>query len=258
MGRCRNGMEIGFSEVRYKLSSVWFAILLILILSASANAADHWRLVSIPLDMPMDDQFALDGQALEGLYQGDYGTKMPHNYGGYIGPNLKSSGLNESPFYHIDSTLKDNRTFELWFSTMEDGRKVFGVRLTIPYSDKRKELVSEAIKEVEAAYGKPDLELSPTSMTTQKIIVIADRTLPKEKYDSMVSRLPKAGEIGQKDADSFWNADLRQWTRMLGPEFRGVILVLNADAKTGKLVSGTVQLIDLERARTVFNLEQSR
>jgi hypothetical protein len=244
--------------VRYKFWSLWLSTLLIFILSASVNAADRWRLLSIPLDMPMDDQFALDGQALEGLYQGDYGTKMPHNYGGYIGPNLKASGLNEVPFYHIDSTLKDGRTFELWFSTAEDGRKVFGVRLNIPYSDKRKDLVSDTIKEVETAYGKSDLEFSPAGITAQKIIVIANRTLPKEKCDSIVARLPKAEQLGQKDADSFWNADLRQLARMLGPEFRGVILVLNANAKTGRFVSGTVQLIDLERARTVFNLEQSR
>ena len=257
MGQDSIGMEIGFGRSQLNLLKLWWSLLLVLILSASANAAEHWRLVSIPLDMPMDDQFALDGQALEGLYQGDYGTKMLQNYGGYIGPNLKSSDLNESPFYHIDSTLKDGRTFELWFSAAEDGRKVFGVRLNIPYSDKRKELVLEAIKEVESAYGKPDLEFSPTSMTTQKIIVIADRTLPKEKYDSVVARLPKAGRVGQKDADSFWNADLRQWVRILGPGFRGVILVLNADLKTARLVSGTAQLIDLERARTVFNLDQS-
>ena len=35
--------------------------------------------------MPMDG--GLDNQALEGLYQGDYGTSMPHNVGGYLGQN---------------------------------------------------------------------------------------------------------------------------------------------------------------------------
>src|SRR5277367_2445360 len=152
-----------------------------------AKAADaHWRIISIPLDQPMDDQYDLDGQYMEGLYEGDYGTKMAHNFGGYIGPGLKSSGLDEAPFYHIDSTMKDGRDFELWFSSAEDGRKVFGVRLNLPYSETRTERVTSTIAEVRAAFGAPDLEFTPADMPAQTIIVIADRMMPKPRYDAVV------------------------------------------------------------------------
>jgi hypothetical protein len=173
------------------------------VLSAGAQAAERWRLVSVPLDMPLSDQSALDNQALEGLYQGDYGTHLPHNYGGYIGENLRSSVLNESPFYHINSTLKDGRDLDLWFSSAADGRKVFGIRLDIPYSDRRGQRVKEALAQIEAAFGKPDLDLSPPDMAAQKILVIADRTMPAERYRAVVARLPKAGNMGREDLASF-------------------------------------------------------
>jgi hypothetical protein len=226
--------------------------------AAPASAAERWRLMSIPLDMPMDDRYALDDQALEGLYQGDYGTHMAHNFGGYIGPNLEESGLNESPFYHIDSMLKDGRTFELWFSSAEDGQKVFGVRLTLPYDEKRYRSFVEVLKEVETAYGNADLEFNPSDVPAQKIIVIADRTMPKDRYLTVLARLPKLDSISPKDRNSFWNADLRKYARVLGPDFRGVIVVLNQQSKTGKLISGEVQLLDLARARTVFTLDSSK
>lgn len=232
--------------------------LLASVLSAGALADERWRLVSIPLDMPLDGRYALDNQALEGLYQGDYGTRMVHNYGGYIGANLKASSLSESPFYHIDTTLKDGRDFELWFSSAEDGRRVFGIRLNIPYSDKRVKLIKDAIAEVEAAFGKPDLEVSPSNTPSQKILVIADRTMPKDRYQAVVTRLPKADKISQERIGSFWNADLPQFAAILGPDFRGAIMVLNADPKHGKLLSGSAQLLDLARARTVFNLGPTR
>jgi hypothetical protein len=232
--------------------------LLIVARGAPANAADRWRLVSIPLDMPMDDRSALDDQALEGLYQGDYGTHMAHNFGGYIGPNLRDSGLNESPFYHIDSTLKDGRTFELWFSSEDDGQKVFGVRLTLPYDEKRYKPFAEVLREIETAYGQADLEFNPSDVPAQKIMVIADRTMPKDRYATVLARLPKAASVSPKDRNSFWNADLRKYARVLGPDFRGVIVVLNEQSKTGKLISGEVQLLDLARARTVFTLDSPK
>ncbi len=230
-----------------------FSLSLLLACAASAMAAERWRLVSVPLDMPLDDRYALDGQALEGLYQGDYGTHMPHNFGGYLAHNVQSSGLEESPFYHIDTTLKDGRSVELWFSSAEDGRKTFGVSFETPYSEKPSRLLEAAVKEVESAYGKPDLEFSPPSATAQKIFVIADRTMSQERYRAVVARLPKPGQISPRDADSFWCTDLRDRARVLGPDFRGVVIVLNAQGP--KLVSETAVLIDLARARTVFNLK---
>ena len=237
---------------------LWIAILLILTIATAANAAEHWRIVSVPLDMPLDDQSALDDQALEGLYQGDYGKNMAHNYSGYIGTNLRSSGLNESPFYRINSTLKDGRDFELWFSSAADGRKTFGVRLNMPWLDEGYKPMTDALKDVETAFGKPDLEFSPSGRTAQKVLVIADRTMPKDRYNAVVARMPKANQISSKDAESFWNSDLQEFARLLGPDFRGAIMFLNSDLKSDRLVSGTALLVDLARARTVFNLGQPK
>jgi hypothetical protein len=101
--------------------------------AAAEPAKERWRLASVPLDMPEDG--GLDDQALEGLYQGDYGTDMPHDFGGSLGGKIKDSVLTESPFWHIDTTLKDDRRLQLWFSSAEDGRKIFGVRLSVPWSE---------------------------------------------------------------------------------------------------------------------------
>ncbi len=235
-----------------KRALVPMSLFLTLLWATSAMAAEHWRLVSVPLDMPLD-QYDLDGQALEGLYQGDYGTNMPHNFGGYLAHHVKTSGLEESPFYHIDATLRDGRTVELWFSSAEDGRKTFGVYFETPYSDKPIGTLAAAVRQIEGAYGKPDLEFSPPSTPAQKIFVIADRTMDPARYKGVVARLPKPGAISAKDADSFWRADLRDRARILGPDFRGVVIVLNA--KDLSLMGETAWLLDLARARTVFNLK---
>jgi len=219
----------------------------------TALAADRWRLVSVPLDMPLSDEQALDNQALEGLYQGDYGTHMADNFGGYLGGNVKSSGLQESPFYHIHTVLKDKRELELWFSSAEDSRKTFGIHLEMPWTEKPTKNFAGAVAELEAAFGKPDLEFAPSDVGgAQQIKVFVDRTMPKDRIDAVLGRLPAANKLDPKDASDFWNSDLRKWARVLGPEFRGVIAILNNDK--GKLVSEQVILIDLASARSVFNL----
>jgi len=221
-----------------------------------AAAAERWRICGVPLDMPLSDSEALDGQALEGIYQGDYGHDMAHDYGGYVAHNVKDSVLDEWPFYHIKTTLKDGHLLQLWFSSGADGRKVFGVHLELPWSDKPKRDLKSELEAVRAAFGDPDLEFSPGDGATQKVVVIADRTLPKERRDALVARLPKAGQIGKDDADQFWKFDLQELARFLGSDFRGAVLILNAQA--GKLVSEQAELIDLSRARTVFNLGSAK
>jgi len=226
--------------------------LVVLTLASAVSAADRMRLVSIPLDMPESDEIALDQQFLEGLYNGDYGKNMPHNFGGYLGSNVKSSGLEESPFYHIDTTLKDGRTLQLWFSSEKDGRRTFGVRIKTPWSDKPPtKPYSAARTELETAYGQPDLEFSPPSFADQHITVFVDRMAPN--YQAIIAALPKANQISSKDAESFWHCDLRTLARILGGNFRGAILIQNAPK--GKLAGETAELIDLVRARTVFNLD---
>ena len=230
--------------------------LLLLAAGATASAAERWRLCSVPLDMPLDDREALDNQALEGLYQGDYGHDMPHNYGGYIAGNLKDSVLDEWPFYHIKTTLKDGRLLQLWFSSSADGRKVFGVHLELPWSDKPKRGFKAERDAVEAAFGASDLELSPPGAPAQKLLVIADRTMAKDRYASVVARLPKLDQISHDDADRFWKLDLQEVARLLGPDFRGAIVILNSQGD--KLVSEQAELIDLSRARSVFNLGSAK
>jgi hypothetical protein len=228
------------------------AAILVLAHSTFAFAADRLRLVSIPLGMPESTEHALDNQYLEGLYNGDYGTHMSHNFGGYVAHNVTSSGLQESPFYHIDTTLKDGRTLELWFSSAQDGRATFGVKMDTPWSDKPPtRSYDAAVKELETAYGKPDLEFTGSTVTTQHIFVFADSTAPN--YRAIAAALPKASQIAPKDADDFWHCDLRTIARILGPDFRGAVAIFNN--QNGKLSTEEVELLELHRARTVFNLD---
>lgn len=213
--------------------------------------SDRWRIASIPLDIPLDSQSALNGQALEGLYQGVYGAKMPHNFGGYIGKSLRSSVLIESPFYHIQSSLQDERKLELWFSSAEDGRRIFGVRLTLPYSKRRKATLEDTIAELRTAFGPPDLTLKSSALAAQAVLVIADRTVPPERYQAIVARVPEAAATS---IDALWNVELRRYAEILGSEFRGIVATLSSESGSNRLASGSALLLDLKRAGTVFNL----
>ena len=230
--------------------------LLSLCLTNPLLAADRLRLVSIPLDMPLSDEDSLDNQALEGLYQGDYGKHMISNFAGYLGDRVKSSGLNESPFYHIDTVLKDNYKLDFWFSSASDGRKTFGVHLEMLYTEQPKSGFKQTVGELEAAWGKPNRQLSSsTGKGLQQIWIFADRTMPKEHYDKVVAQLPTADKLKPTDVDNLWRNDLREWARILGADFRGAIAILSD--YNGKLAGEQIVLIDLARARTDFNLGQA-
>jgi len=222
----------------------------------TAIAADRMRLVSIPLDIPLEDTQALDNQALEGLYQGDYGTHLKMNVGGYIAHNLKSSGLTDFPFKFITTELKDGRTLELWFSSADDGNKTFGVSLQTPYIEKPTRDVSDASAEIQSAWGKPDLEFAPPEVPAQQVEVFVDHTMPRERLDAVLARLPKADTMTADDRNKFWDSDLRDYVRVLGARFRGGIAIVNQ--QKGKLVQEKIMLFDLVRTATVFNLEEAR
>jgi hypothetical protein len=68
----------------------------------------------------------------------------------------------------------------------------------------------------------------------------------------VVARLPKADRISHDDADRFWKLDLQELAEFLGPDFRGAVVILNSQGD--KLVSEQAELIDLSRARSVFDL----
>ena len=220
-----------------------------------AAAADRMRVASVPLDMPLRDTEALDNQALEGLYQGDYGKKMPLNVGGYLLDNVKSSGLTEVPFNQITTVLKDGRTLQLWFSSADDGRKTFGICLETPYIEKPTRDFGQALAGIESIWGKPDMEFSPPDLKAQQIDVFVDRTMPAERLAIVLARLPKADQLAPADRNNFWESDLRDYARILGDRFRGAITITNQ--QNGKLVAEKIMLIDLVRAATVFNLGAS-
>ncbi len=106
---------------------------------------------------------------------------------------------------------------------------------------------------MQATYGKADIEFSPpASKGAQRIQVFVDRTMPKERLAAVLTRLPAADKMNAKDIDEFWRADLRGLARLLGPEFRDAIV--STGMENGKLVAQQAELVDLIRARTVFNL----
>jgi len=222
----------------------------------TASAADRWRILGVPLDMPESDEHALDGQYLEGIYQGDYGTHMPHNYGGYIGGHLEDSLLLQLPYHHINSTTKDGKQLELWFSSQEDGRKTFGVEM----HDSRREnggsteAPSAAIEEAQAAFGKPDRVIMSPDAPGRTILMFVDASLPKDRHDAIVARLPTAAQMPKDEVAKFNSIDLRERARILGPDFRGAIVTIYS--LNDKVTGVEAELLDLQRARTVFNLDQ--
>jgi hypothetical protein len=224
------------------------------LLAGVAAAADRWRILGVPLDMPVEDD--LDGQYLEGIFEGDYGAHMASNYGGYIAGHLKDSLLREMPFYHMNSTMKDGRQLELWFSTRADGRKVFGVELHEIFEGKKAKDPDSAARDAQAAFGKPDRVIVSPAVPGQTILVFVDPSLPKEKRDAVIARLPQARQMPQEDIDKFSRTDLRERVRILGPDFRGAVVTFYGFK--GKITGTDVELLDLQRARTVFNLEQAR
>jgi hypothetical protein len=224
------------------------------LLAGLAGAGGRWRILGVPLDMPVEDE--LDGQYLEGLYEDDYGANMPHNYGGYIAGHLKDSLLRELPFYHMNSTMKDGRQLELWFSTKADGRKTFGVELHEVFDGKQAKDPAAANTEAEAAFGKPDRVIASPAVPGQTILLFVDTNLPKDKRDAVIARLPQVQQMAQEDVDKFSRTDLRERVRILGPDFRGA--VVSFYSYKGKVKGSDVELLDLMRARTVFNLERER
>jgi len=224
-----------------------------LLIAGSACAAERMRLASVPLDMPLSDSEALDNQALEGLYEGDYGTSMARNVGGYLPGKVRSSGISDYPYSHIDTELKDGRALQLWFSSADDGRATFGISLDTPFIEKPKRNYKEAVAEVESAWGKPDLEFNPPDVAgTQLVQVYIDHTMQPPRLTAVMSHLPRAQTLSPAIMNHFWENDLREYANVLGQEFRGGIVVINN--QKGKLVSEQILLVDLVRASTVFKL----
>jgi hypothetical protein len=99
-----DGRYEGENRAKMKTTLQFIVIsITLLLLSRAAAAADRMRLVSVPLDVPLEDTEALDNQALEGLYQGDYGKSIKFNVGGYLPDHVKIERANRRAFLPRDS-----------------------------------------------------------------------------------------------------------------------------------------------------------
>ncbi len=219
----------------------------------------RWRINNIPLDMPLEDE--LDGEFLEGIYQEK------------LGDRLISSVLNEWPSYHIDTTLKvgqgkvtkkdavpgaeldpQNEQMELYFSSAADGRKAFWIRSRKPMNAPADaDGTAKSLALVEQTFAKPDRIITDPEMPGNAILVIVDRGLPADAQEKIRAGLPDPLTLAHEDYVSFWSMDLQARAKILGPNFRGAIVELIAFQ--GKLQAMQTELLDLNRAQTVFKLD---
>jgi len=111
----------------------------------------------------------------------------------------------------------------------------------------------QEVSEIQTAWGKPDLEfIPPLAGGAQHIEVFVDHTMSKDRLAAVVSLLPSAGKLTTEEMNHFWKSDLRDYSKLLGDQFRGAIAILSQ--QQGKLVGEQILLLDLVRARTIFNL----
>ena len=188
------------------------------------------RVMNIPLDMPLDEP--LDGEFLDDV--------------------LRDSVLIESPIPHIESKFTDNRALQLWFSSTEDGRRVFWARLT--QSLEGKELrPQDALANFEATFGKPDkIAEVKGDLSSFWILLKLDPRLPEARRATILKQLDASFTPTPAQIADFGLTDLRSRTRLLTPDFRGAVFFL-ASFK-GKVGSMQTDLIDMVRAQTVLNL----
>ncbi len=196
------------------------------------------RVMNIPLDIPLDD--ALDGEFLEGIYQ----EKLL--------PELKDSVLIETPIRHIVSHFTEDRSLELWFSSREDGRRVFWAHLTQSFEGReiRPEI---ALANFEATFGKPDvLHETKTELSGMWIALKIDPRLSEERRAAIRRQLDASFKPTPDQIGSFSFLDMRERIVLLGPDFRGAIFTVVAFK--GKVGAQHTELLDMVRAHSVLNL----
>jgi len=76
--------------------------------------------------------------------------------------------------------------------------------------------------------------------------------MAQAEQDRLRAALKDPLVLSDAEFSDFWAMDLQQRARILGPGFRGAIAILNA--YQGQLRSLQLELLDLNRARTVFTL----
>lgn len=196
------------------------------------------RVMNIPLDMPLNEP--LDGEFLEGIYQ----DKL-HDV-------LKDSVLIDAPIPHIESHFSDNRALQLWFSSAEDGRRVFWARLSQRLEGKELR-PQDALANFEATFGKPDKTAEVKGdLGSFWILLKLDPRLPEARRATILKQLDASFTPTPAQIADFGLRDLRSRVRLLTPDFRGAVFFLTSFE--GKVVFMQTDLIDMVRAQTVLNL----
>lgn len=197
------------------------------------------RVMNIPLDMPLDEE--LDGEFLEGIYQ----EKLL--------PELKDSVLIETPIQHIESHFTDGRALELWFSSREDGRRVFWAHLTQSFGEGKESKPETALANFEAIFGKPDIvRENKSDISDSWILIKIDPRLSDERRATIQRQLEASFNPTPDQIGGFSFLDMRDRIKLLGPDFRGVIFSFSAFK--GKVGAQQTELLDMVRAHSVLNL----
>ena len=219
---------------------VLLAAILIAASAAALAETPRQRVMNVPLDMPLDEP--LDGEFLEGIYQ----EKLQDV--------LKDSVLIETPVQHIKSHFTEGRSLELWFSSKEDGRRVFWAHLT-QVLEQGQEIAPEiALANFEATYGKADRAFSAKSGDGGFWLLIrVDPQLPENRRAAILNQI----DAGMPNSDAvpisdFAFMDMRDRVKLIGPDFRGAIYSFGAFK--GKVAGIQTQLLDMVRAHSVLNL----
>ena len=217
------------------------ALGLLALLSASQIAwaeEPRQRVMDIPLDMPMDEP--LDGEFLEGIYE----DKL-HDI-------LRDSVLIEAPIQHIQSHFTEDRTLELWFSSKEDGRRVFWARLSQSFEHTAMK-PETALANFEATFGKPDkIAQVKGDANASWILLKLDPRLPEGRRATILKQLDASFNPTPDQIGNFVFMDMRDRVRLLTPDFRGAAFYLAAFK--GKVSTMQTDLIDMVRAQSVLNL----
>ncbi len=204
-----------------------------------ALAGERPRLMQIPLDMPLEAE--LDGEYLEGIYQEK------------LAGELADSVLIEAPIARIESTFSEDRKLQIWFTSIEDGRRAYWLRLSQSFPQAQPKASQELLDDFSARYGKPDLTLGKIGAEPGPIILLRiDPNLAEPRKAEARRALEERLRAEEKSLSAFWQMDMRQRARLLGPDFRGAIL--NFVDESGKTRSMTLELLDLASARSVLNL----
>lgn len=214
-----------------------------------------WRINNIPLDMPLDED--LNGEYLEGIYQEKIGDRL-----------IDSVGI-PYPSYRIESTLKGgkgavtsadsasdpgNEHMELFFSSKDDGRRIFWIRTTRQVADAGDpEAIARTLGIIEKGFAKADRIITDPESSGSAILVIVDTALPADTQAKLRAAIASPLTLSHAEFAEFWTMDLQQRARLLGRDFRGGIAILNAWG--GELQSMQLELLDLHRAQTVFRLD---